>query len=195
MQSLVHSGQAVPSQPTESNTVIPVTSQIGTTQATAAKASQLPLLLSIAALVLAAGAVGWNIYLGISPLLFGRDSRLRHYDLSSPRAALMASGQMILDNDAQAFVELVFFKDKFRIKELLATVKVEKELDFRGDKYLFYSCKEGGAKKYHVETFAKDANSGLWLPKDRKFSFTGADKELDEFNKKIRDWEENGRLP
>lgn len=148
-------------------------------------------LLSCIAIALSSGAIAWIVY---NNYLY---KGLKKYDLSTPKASLASTAQMLSEGDSQALMEFYAAKEmsSTRAKEFLKTLKVRKELEFKGKMIVFFAFERDGVTKYSTAAFEKDAKTGYWLPADDPTIAFSGDKEIDAMKKKINSWVEKGELP
>jgi hypothetical protein len=107
------------------------------------------------------------------------------YDFSTPSAALKSQIEMALNNDIRAAIELETMRSRKAAKEKLNTLKIHKESEYGGKKILFISFEKNGILKYDIESFEKDADSGLWY-----HSYVGTyDMKDSDLKKAIEDWQ------
>ena len=121
------------------------------------RASQLPLVLSVAALFIALTTAAWSVYR--NPLGAG----ISAYDFTTPPKAIDSSLAITLNADIRAMMDLQRLKDR-HAKEKRATLKIHRDADYEGKKILFISFKEDGITQRDTEAFEKHADTGLWFP-------------------------------
>ena len=121
--------------------------------------SRLPLFLSAAALLVAIAALGIATFR--SPL--GRG--IRSYDLSSPEAAVKSLVQIQKGHDLKAQLDLTDLQEGNSGEEMIRTLEIHRKADFNDKKILFVSYTRKGTKIKSIETFEKDPESKMWLPK------------------------------
>jgi hypothetical protein len=114
-------------------------------------------------------------------------SALAKYDLTTPKQAMTSFLKMALNADMQAMAEYRFLAEKAEIAEQLNTLEVHKEREHKGQVLLFVRYKRQGIPKQSVERFEKDARTGLWVYKDRVYTFTSPDD--GDVGKEISAWE------
>ena len=109
------------------------------------------------------------------------------YDFSSPEKTMRSVKMLEAKADILAMSEYRSFKRGDRFKEELDTLEVHDEADYDGKKLLFISFERGGKKRYDVDAFEKDADSGKWMT-----SYLSGYKlpENSEMKKRIEKWEE-----
>jgi hypothetical protein len=109
-----------------------------------------------AALTLAVAALGVALF--FDPLGKG----MAAYDFSTPRAALEANAQMVLNKDIRALVEFSVLMESKQIQEKLKTLEVHRQAEWGGKVILFISYTANGMKRHEVQGFDKDAKTGYW---------------------------------
>jgi hypothetical protein len=127
------------------------------------------LLLSVAALLTAGAALGWQVLRGKraldqdlpDPLGKGLDA----YDFKTPRNAYRSGLEMDRARDWRAYADLEKIRRGPELEEKLRTFQVRKEEAWKGAVILFVEYEEKGVKKFTTEAFERDARTGLWLPK------------------------------
>lgn len=121
------------------------------------RTSRLPLVLSLAALVIAVASTAWNIFR--NPIGAG----ISAYDFTTPQNALDSSLAIDINADIRAMLDLQRLKSR-NSKEKRETLKIHRDADYQGKKILFISFKQNGITKYDTEAVEKDAETGLWFP-------------------------------
>ena len=143
-------------------------------------------LISFTALLVSLGALALAAFR--DPLGAG----LKKYDFSTPKAAMVSHARMQINGDVRALVELQQRTEGRKVKEMLDTLDVRKEVEHRGRKLLFVTYKKDGVSKYEVAGFEKDAATGFWLPRSTYgFDVEKDDKDLAE---QMRRWKDGGTL-
>ncbi|HET6878702.1 MAG TPA: hypothetical protein VFI31_00935 [Pirellulales bacterium] len=146
----------------------------------------LPTVLSVFAVLVSLAALAWSIY--HDPLR----AHLGRYDFSTPKSSLISLLQLQADNDIGSSIALERLYGQRAIQEKLRTISVFKEAEWRGNKILFVSYESDGMKKYSMESFTKDADTGLWRQAYvSSFSVGDSDNALSAM---MKSWEEKGRL-
>jgi hypothetical protein len=121
------------------------------------RVSRLPLLISLSALVIAAGSAAWTTFR--SPLGPG----ISAYDFTTPQNAIDSSLAIQINGDIRALMDLQRLQSRYA-QEKRETLKVHRDAEYQGKKILFISFKENGITKYETEAVEKDAETGLWFP-------------------------------
>lgn len=149
-------------------------------------------ILSVVAMLVSVGTAYWTYR--YDPLGPG----LSQYDFTTPKASLISSGQMVLDNNWRAMMELNSHGRQRQLAEMLQTLRVHKEAEWRGHKLLFVSYDENGVPKHSVESFTKNAETGLWQTSTIRFEIVSASldgsKDAEPLSEMISLWEDKGRL-
>jgi hypothetical protein len=135
------------------------------------------LLFSLAAL----GGVGYMMFLRPDPLGKG----LAKYDFSTPAAAMKSELEMEANFDVRAGLELQRKTKKKPVEEMINSLSVKKEEEWRGKKILFVSFTRDGVEKHETQAFEKQADTGFWV-KSPLSSF-----DVREDNKKLADMMES----
>lgn len=115
-------------------------------------------ILSLVAATVSIGAAWWTI--SHDPLGKGIDA----YSFTTPRKTLCSQLDMVLNQDFRAMQEIDFLRSGSTPQEMRDTLKVHKESNYQGKKLLFISYERNGLPHYDVESFEKDADTGLWFP-------------------------------
>lgn len=148
--------------------------------------STLALTFSVLALIVSAVAG----YHSLHPA--ARHKPLSAYDFSTPAAAVTAQTRILADGNYPALMEKEFRGSTRKAKEKLRTLEIKKEAEWKGTKLVFVSFEEGGVRKFAVEAFEKEADSGLWFPVD--FSRRSLPGEALSLEQSIDAWERDGTL-
>ena len=145
---LVEAVRPLQERPSESK----VTSHTGSTSSF----GWIPLAVSLAALSIAAAALGWSVL--ANPL----GSGLNSYDMSSPETAIVSLLEMKAGGDYRAMLELEQVGDD--TQEKIATLKIHKRSEYAGKIVLFISYEDNGISTYEISAFERQAESGIWMP-------------------------------
>lgn len=118
------------------------------------------LLLSVLALLLSTGTLGFVLY-GPNRL---PGKGMSHYDFSSPEKALRSQWQMEAAGDIRAMIEyqaMATADGAKRFKDALPTVEVDRIVEHEGKSAVFFKYRLGGLDKYEVSWFER-LSSGSW---------------------------------
>jgi hypothetical protein len=95
----------------------------------------------------------------------GGDKGLSAYNLSTPRDALVADMDMLLNNDVHAYAELRDLGDQLRlVRQKKDTMKVHKEVKWKDQVLLFVSFQMDDRMTYAVEAMEHVPGKGRWRP-------------------------------
>src|SRR5262249_60115627 len=96
-----------------------------------------------------------------------------------------------LNGDLRAMMEIDAAREGLDPKEVLKTLEVKKEADWKEHKILFYSYKKKDVKQYKTAAFKKDAKTNYWLP-DPKFDSFSLREGGPELAKQMEKWRSTG---
>jgi hypothetical protein len=156
------------------------------------------LLLSLAALLVAGAALGWQ-WLGgkpasseAKPAADPLGKGLGAYDFTTPKNAFKSGLEIDKARDLRAITDLDKVRRGPEVEEKLRTFQVRKEETWKGAVILFIEFEEKGVKKHVAQGFERDARSGLWLPKYVS-SYTVQSENATLANQ-MKNWETKGQL-
>jgi hypothetical protein len=163
------------------------------------------LFVSLLALLISLGVLGWQLYAKFlapkkqpnsttaqneAPNPLGKG--LKAYNFSTPEAAYRSLLQIERNRDILARWELDDARDGPELREKTDTVQIRKQEEWKGTTLLFIEYKKKGVKQYVIEGFEKDNRSNLWL---RKYvsSYT-VRKESPDLANRMDKWTGSGNL-
>ena len=148
------------------------------------KTVPVPLILSIVAIVISLSSCMWMVFSNPA------GKACKRYDFSTPKASLFSLAEMGANNDILAEEELRSLSNSLKMKERLKTLKVNKEVEWKGKKILFISYDRNGLTRHETPIFEKDDKTGFWLPA-RRVSTSEIRSDDHELAKAMQEWEEN----
>ncbi|HSQ54421.1 MAG TPA: hypothetical protein VLM40_01650 [Gemmata sp.] len=149
------------------------------------RGSALPLVLSIAALLIAIATAGYVVF---------RDSdspggRMRKYNLKSAEDAYRSALQMLARGDSLAFMEYENTRLMKGAKDKLATLTVDRQREHDGKIALFIKYERKGKTQRQVQWMERDPDSGIWRRSIEMQFRSSANQSLPhELREEIDDW-------
>lgn len=140
--------------------------------------TRLPLVLSLAAVVIAISSTAWSVFR--NPLGPG----ISAYDFTTPEKAIDSDLAISINLDMRAARDIDRLMNLKKWEEKRNTLKIHRDANYQGKKILFISFKENGITKYDIEAVEKDAETGLWFPE----YFSTYDMDDDELEQAIKSW-------